>query len=315
MFDLLPSRSGYVLVCGHRGHSIEGHENTRPALQRAAELGASLCEIDLRVTRDGRLVVFHDDILDNASTGTGLIRQMDHAEIAQLRTRNRNGVPVEGQPIERFEHVLDYCRDLGLALIVEIKDKFEGTAYLEQVVRLVEQANMSERVLISSFDYVVLRDVKLLAPCIRTMGINYHRLVEPAAAARSAMMDVMNTDYPQFAPDIGEGLHAAGISVSHYVPPPSHFALRRSYGFDYLDLLESHMRAGLIDMLVCDDVAWIVEFIKGCGLVPARLDFAEQIARSAGETGVAIESSADALFEVGDRHPIARTAVVSDMRK
>lgn len=274
MFDLLPSRSGRVIACGHRGHSINGHENTRPSLRQAAELGASLCEIDLRMTRDGRLVVFHDDILDSASTGTGLISQMDYCDIARLQTRNRNGPLIEGQPIEPFEDILAYCHDLGLALIVEIKDKFEGLGYLENVVRLLKKTAMFERVLVSSFDYVVLRDIKHLAPGIRTMGINYHRLVEPAAAARSAAMDVMNTDYPQFAPDIAESLHAAGVSVSHYVPPPAHFVLRRSYGLDYRDLLQSYMRAGLIDMLVCDDVTWIVDFIKNCGLEPTRMEFA-----------------------------------------
>lgn len=275
MFDLLPSRSGRILVGGHRGHSIDGQENTRPALLRAKELGASLCEIDLRMTRDGRLVVFHDDILDNASTGQGLISQTDYAGIAGLKTKNRTGLAVGGEPIEPFENILTYSRDLGLGLIVEIKDKFEGTSYLEQVITLLIQADMFERVLISSFDYVVLRDMKRLAPGIRTMGINYHRLVDPASAARSATMDVMNTDYPQFARELAENLHAADFSVSHYVPPPHHFALRRSYGVDYLDLLQSHMRAGLIDMLICDDVAWIVEFTKSCGLSPAGLLFAD----------------------------------------
>lgn len=274
MFDLLPSRAGRILVGAHRGHSVEGHENTRPALLRARELGASLCEIDLRMTLDGRLVVFHDDVLDNASTGQGLISQMAYAGISGLKTRNRNGLAVGGEPIELFEDILTYSRDLGLGLIVEIKDKFEGTSYLEQVISLLRQTEMIERVLISSFDYVVLRDIKRLAPGVRTMGINYHRLVDPASTARSAVMDVMNTDYPQFTSDIAESLHAVGVSVSHYVPPPQHFALRRSYGFDYLDLLQSHMRAGLIDMLICDDVAWIVEFTRACGLSPARLPFA-----------------------------------------
>ena len=274
MFDLLLSRSGRILVGGHRGHSIDGHENTRPSLLRAKELGASLCEIDLRMTRDGRLVVYHDDILDSASTGQGLISQMDYAGIARLQTKNRNGVKIGGQPIELFEDILAYSRDLGLALIVEIKDKFKGTSYLEHVISIVKQTEMFERVLISSFDYVVLRDIKRLAPGIRTMGINYHRLVDPVSAATSATMDVMNTDYPQFMPDLADSLHAAGVSVSHYVPPPQHFALRRSYGFDYLELLQSHMRAGSIDMLICDDVAWIVEFTKACGLSPARLPFA-----------------------------------------
>lgn len=275
MFDLLPSRSGRILIGGHRGHSIEGHENTRPALLRAKELGASLCEIDLRMTRDGRLVVFHDDILDNASTGQGLISQTDYVGIVGLETKNRNGLAIGGEPIELFEDILTFSRDLGLGLIVEIKDKFEGTSYLEQVIDLLKHTEMFERVLMSSFDYVVLRDIKRLAPGIRTMGINYHRLVDPASAARSATMDVMNTDYPQFGPDLADNLHTAGFSVSHYVPPPQHFALRRSYGVDYLDLLQTHMREGLIDMLICDDVAWIVEFTKACGLTPAGLLLAD----------------------------------------
>lgn len=272
MFDIFPSRSGRILVCGHRGHVIDGHENSRPAFRRAAELGASLCEIDLHMTRDGRLVVFHDDILDSTSTGTGLISQLDHAQIAQFRTKSRNGMPIEGQPIELFEDVLAFCRDLGLGLIVEIKDKFEGNSYLEQVVGLLKKAGMFERVLISSFDYVVLRDIKRVAPGIRTMGINYHRLVDPAAAARSASMDILNTDYPQFAPDLAEGLHAANIGVSHFVPRPEFFALRRGYGVDYLEELDAYLRAGLIDMLVCDDVGWGVDFVAGRGLTVARLE-------------------------------------------
>lgn len=275
MFDLLPSRSRRILVCGHRGHVMDGHENTRPAFRRAAELGASLCEIDLRLTRDGRLVVFHDDILDDASTGTGLISRLDYVQIAQFRTKARNGLPIEGQPIELFEDVLSYCRDIGLGLIVEIKDKFEGTAYLDQVVDLLRSAGMLERVLISSFDYVVLRDIKRVAPAIRTMGINYHRLVDPAASARSATMDVMNTDYPQFAPDLAEGLHGAGIGVSHFVPRPEFFALRRDYGVDYFEKLDAYLRAGLIDMLVCDDVGWAVDFVASSGLAVARLDPSE----------------------------------------
>jgi glycerophosphoryl diester phosphodiesterase len=250
---------------------MDGHENTRPAFRRATELGASLCEIDLRMTRDGQLVVFHDDILDDASTGTGLVSQLDYAQIAQFRTRARNGMPIDGQPIELFEDVLAFCRDLGLGLIVEIKDKVEGTAYLEQVVELLRAAGMFERVLISSFDYVALRDIKRIAPGIRTMGINYHRLVDPAASARSAAMDVMNTDYPQFAPDLAEALHAVGIGVSHYVPRPEFFTLRRGYGVDYLEKLDTYLRAGIIDMLVCDDVGWAVDFATSSGLAVAKL--------------------------------------------
>ncbi|BCP55557.1 hypothetical protein K32_41740 [Kaistia sp. 32K] len=272
MFDILPSRSRRILVCGHRGHVVDGHENNRPALRRAAELGASLCEIDLRQTKDGRLVVFHDDILDNASTGTGLISQLDYAEISSFRTRARNGLAIDGQPIELFADILAFSRDLGIGLIVEIKDQFEGTAYLENVLAALRDAGMLERVLVSSFDYVVLRDIKRLEPRIHTMGINYHRLTEPALTARSATMDVMNTDYPQFSADLAESLHGADIGVSHYVPPPQYFRLRAGYGLDYLETLDALLRAGRIDLLVCDDVAWAMDFVRACGLTVAKVD-------------------------------------------
>lgn len=271
MFDTLPSRSGRILVCGHRGHVIDGHENGRPSLQKAAELGASLCEIDLRQTRDGRLVVFHDDILDNASTGKGLISQTDYSDLADVRTKARNGMTIEGQPIELFEDILAFSHDLGIGLIIEIKDKFDGNAYLEKVTAAIRDAGMLDRVLISSFDYVVLRDIKHVEPAIRTMGINYHRLTEPAQAARSASMDVMNTDYPQFAADQAVGLHSADVGVSHYVPAPQHFVLRASYGVDYRQALSSYLKAGHIDMLVCDDVAWTMDFVRDCGLTVAKV--------------------------------------------
>lgn len=270
MFDILPSRNGQIHICGHRGHSIEGHENTRPALKRAAELGASVCEIDLRMTADGRLIVFHDDILDNSSDGAGLIATMDYADITSFRTKNRNGLMIVPQVIESFEDMLSFCRELGLALIVEIKDKFVDDAYLQNVVKALEKNAMIDRVLISSFDYVVLRDIKRLAPTIRTMGINYHHLVDPVTAVETAGMDMMNTDYPQFSVELAVKLHTANIAVSHYLPEPGYFALRQGYGFDYFEQLRMLLIAGHIDMLVCDDVAWMVDFVTKSGLSVAK---------------------------------------------
>ena len=275
-FDLMPSREGRVLVCGHRGHSVGGHENSKPALIQAANHGASLCEIDLRQTKDGRLVVFHDDILDDASTGHGLIAQTRLFELSKVRTRARQGGIIEGQPIETFESILGFARDLGLGLIVEIKDRVQKRDDLETVVDQLSRHHALDRVLVSAFDHVVLRDIKQIAPGIRTMGISYHRLVAAADTARSASMDVMNTDYPQFTPDIAKDLHEAGIGASHYLPRPDYFALRRGYGADYHRTLRAYLQDGLIDMLVCDDVAWAVAFVTDCGLSVDR-PFAERI--------------------------------------
>lgn len=266
MVNLRPSHERRIHICGHRGHVVDGHENSRPALGKAAALGASFCEIDLRRTRDGRFVVFHDDILDNASTGRGLISELTFGEIAAFRTKSRSGQDLDGQPIEAFEDMLLLGRELGLCLVVEVKDAVDGVGGIAPVLDSIETAGMADRVLISSFDHVILRDIKLASNRFRTMGISYHRLVEPARVAGAAKMDVLNTDYPQFSPEIAHSLHAAGIAVSHYVPRPEFFALRREYGSDYYRKLARYIGDGLIDMLVCDDVEWASRFARSSGV-------------------------------------------------
>src|SRR5580700_1416079 len=69
-------------VVAHRGASAHAPENTLAAFQRAVELGASVIETDLHVTRDGRFVAMHDDTLDRTTNGSG---EVDRFTLDQLR--------------------------------------------------------------------------------------------------------------------------------------------------------------------------------------------------------------------------------------
>lgn len=266
--ELLVARHGQIHICGHRGHSVDGHENTRPALHRAAEFGASFCEIDLRRTQDGVFAVFHDDLLEGASTGVGLIGQKRFADLSSIRTKLRDGRPIEGQPIERLDDALAIAKTLGLGLLVEIKDPIRDPEVLGPVWDAICAADMQTRVLISSFDHLLLHDIARFWDGARTYGISYHRLVAPAELARQAGFSVLNTDYPHFTPEMARVLHDADIAVGHYVPRPDYFDQRRAHGVDYHAELRGYLADGLIDMLTCDDVAWAVEFAESGGLVP-----------------------------------------------
>src|SRR5215510_16313441 len=69
------------LVIAHRGDSAHLPENTLAALAGALELGVSAVEIDVQLTRDGRIVVIHDSTLDRTTSGRGDVRQMTLAEV------------------------------------------------------------------------------------------------------------------------------------------------------------------------------------------------------------------------------------------
>lgn len=75
---------GRPLVIAHRGASGTHPENTLPAFLRAIELGADIIELDLRMTKDGHVVVIHDSSVDRVSNGQGLVAELTLAQIKAL---------------------------------------------------------------------------------------------------------------------------------------------------------------------------------------------------------------------------------------
>jgi glycerophosphoryl diester phosphodiesterase len=82
----------------HRGGGGEWPENTMLAFASAVSLGYRYLETDVRLTSDGVLVAFHDDVLDHVSDRTGRIAEVPWAEVRQAR--------VQGEPIPLMEDVL-----------------------------------------------------------------------------------------------------------------------------------------------------------------------------------------------------------------
>ncbi len=77
------------VVFAHRGASVRAPENTMPAFELALELGADGLELDVHMTRDGRLAVIHDERIDRTSNGTGFVGQMTLAELRQFEYGRR----------------------------------------------------------------------------------------------------------------------------------------------------------------------------------------------------------------------------------
>ena len=80
----LPTRG----ICAHRGASATHPENTLLALQEAIRLGAQMLEFDVRQTRDGQLVLMHDETVDRTTDGTGQIAQLAYADLRDLDLSN-----------------------------------------------------------------------------------------------------------------------------------------------------------------------------------------------------------------------------------
>lgn len=100
-----PSKD-YVLAVAHRGVCMPAPENSLLAVQKAIDLGFDIVEIDVRLTKDGQLVLMHDKTVDRTTNGKGLVEDYTLEEIKKLRLKNAIGVQWKYQQIPTLEEVM-----------------------------------------------------------------------------------------------------------------------------------------------------------------------------------------------------------------
>lgn len=122
----------YVLVSAHRGYWADYPENTLEAYRMAMEIGADIIEMDVRMTLDDRMVVFHDACLDRMTTGYGRLREEDWNYVHSLYLRNDDGT-VSPYKILALSEALDYLKDKAV-IALDIK---EGGRLYKEVLTLV----------------------------------------------------------------------------------------------------------------------------------------------------------------------------------
>ncbi|MBI2885369.1 MAG: glycerophosphodiester phosphodiesterase [Candidatus Omnitrophica bacterium] len=154
------------LVIAHRGASADAPESTRAAIRLAVAQRADMIELDVQLTRDGRLVIFHDDTLERTTNGHG--RLMDHRfrEIARLDAGAWRGRRCAG---ERVLLVSQALRAAGSCRVnLELKAVPRPAMLLTRLNRVLDWSRARRRVLISSFDPALVRGMRRREPRMAT---------------------------------------------------------------------------------------------------------------------------------------------------
>ncbi len=146
-----------TLVFGHRGAMAYAPMNTAAAFQRAIDLGAHGAELDVQLSRDGRLVIVHDATVDATTNGSGAVADLTLAELKALDAGSWFGAEFAGETIPTLDEV--FARFGSELLInVEIKPPRDDSGALERAVAdCIAARDMTERVIVSSFDPGALR--------------------------------------------------------------------------------------------------------------------------------------------------------------
>ncbi len=209
-------------IQGHRGASALAPENTLAAFQKAIELGADGMEMDLQLTRDGVVVVIHDDTLDRTTDGHGRVTDLSLAEVREADAGAKFGSAFRGQRVPTLSEVIDLVKASGndrVRLNLEIKygegreGKPEGVE--AAVLAILRQSGFVDRVTVQSFYHPSVAKMKGLEPRIPTgllVGERQHPR-DPVALVRQYGADYYAPHRRLVTLELASALHQAKIPV------------------------------------------------------------------------------------------------------
>jgi glycerophosphoryl diester phosphodiesterase len=200
------------LVWAHRGSSYDAPENTLEAFSLARDMGADGIELDIHFSKDGEIVVAHDETVDRCSSGTGRIIDMTLKEIKLLDFSNHK-TGYRGIKAPTLAEVYELIKPTNMTINIELKSGivlYEGIE--AQCAKLTREAGMQDRVFYSSFNHYCLMQLKQVEPSARIAPLYNEALVEPWQYALRIGAQAIHPFYPTMAtPDMMAKLAETGV--------------------------------------------------------------------------------------------------------
>lgn len=152
-----------IPVTAHRGSSREAPENTMAAIERAVDNMAEYTEIDVQMTKDGKIVLSHDRTLKRTAGVNKKIQDMTYEEVEKLDVGAWFSAEFKGEKIPSLQEIMDYAKG-RIKLNIEIKDEGRSSVLPEETMALIEEYDMSDQCVISSVNLNYLRRAKEKIP-------------------------------------------------------------------------------------------------------------------------------------------------------
>jgi len=228
-----------VRIMGHRGAAFYEPENTLRSFRRALEMGVAAVELDVQLTKDGRLAVIHDETVDRTTNGTGRVKDFTFEELQALDAGQGERIPSLGEVVDLV---------LGRAhLVVELKQADAARPLL----RFIRERRLFESVHVISFWHPVVLALKQVEPRLATGVLLVGCPADPAGVAQAARAEALVLHYAYVTPEVVAAAHHAGLLV--FV-----------WNIDAVDLLKPYLTLNL-DGIGSNRPDVLIEYLRGEG--------------------------------------------------
>lgn len=183
-------------VLAHRGFSGNYPENTMRAFRKAIEAGADGIELDIHESRDGQLVIIHDENLVRTTGIDGIVSDFTLAELTRTRA-SRTKSDAFDTPIPSFEEFCEFASNGSFITNVEIKTNNQWYQDIERkAIDMVRAYGLQDRIIFSSFNWISVMRARQLAPEI-PCGFLYdgNKHLHLAPQTKDAGIQFMHPDF------------------------------------------------------------------------------------------------------------------------
>ncbi|NFV12756.1 glycerophosphodiester phosphodiesterase [Clostridium sporogenes] len=207
----------HTKILAHRGASAYAPENTMVAFKKAIDMNADGIELDVHLSKDGRIVIIHDEKVDRTTNGKGEVKDFTLDELKKLDAGFWFSDEYEGERIPTLEELLKLINNTNIYLNIEIKAGYRIYPNIEEkVIDMIEKYKILDRVIISSFDHYSLVRVKEINLNIKTGMLYEAALYEPWDYARSIKVEALHPNYITLTKEFIDKANINNLEINPY---------------------------------------------------------------------------------------------------
>lgn len=199
----------------HRGFSGKYPENTMLAFKKAIEAGADGIELDVQLTKDGEVVIIHDETIDRTTNGKGLVVEYTYEELAKF---DASYIFIDKYGFNKIPTLREYfelVKDFDIVTNIELKTGInEYLGIEEKVWELIKEYKLEERIIISSFNHFSVMRMKKIAPNLKYGFLSEDWIIDAGKYTYSHGVKCYHPRFNNLIPEVVEELKSYGLEIN-----------------------------------------------------------------------------------------------------
>lgn len=199
----------------HRGFSGKYPENTMLAFEKAIAEGVDGIELDVQLTKDGEVVIIHDETIDRTTNGKGYVVEYTYEELSKFDASYVYTGKMGFNKIPTLREYFELVKDLDIVTNIELKTGInEYLGIEEKVWDMIKEFGLQDRIIISSFNHFSVMRMKKLAPEMKYGFLSEDWIIDAGKYTHSHGVQCYHPRFNNLIPEVIDELKSYGLEIN-----------------------------------------------------------------------------------------------------